>query len=415
VSGRGFTRTTISIGVGTASDYNSTAGNLGVKGVGYEGDVNVWFQAVVDDLNKRGGILGRKVLLVKHDFSTIQVLQDPAGANQAACATWTQDKPVAAVLFAGFIVEDTILACLGKAGVPLVYPGAGLDYPLHYQATYQRFPLFFNLAQMVGERYDRLSFQRLHARGFFTPWDTRNGKPGTAATSPVKVGLLGFDDKDGEIQQASRVRELAKDGLKADSVVRCPRSLSSNSSCAQSAVLRFSTNGITHVFGAGAIFMNNAQQQGYHPRYFIQASAAALAANEGPGQLNGSMAENYVPFNDVATTEYPGDPTPATTRCKALMRSAGQGSSDPSTLYLQMSVCDEFFFLAAAGKRSGNLTGAGLRAGFEGLGSTVQSALTWTSFLSAAEHTSASSLRDLAYDSAIGRFRYVSTTNYSDK
>jgi hypothetical protein len=219
VSGRGFTRTTISIGVGTASDYNSTAGNLGVKGVGYEGDVNVWFQAVVDDLNKRGGILGRKVLLVKHDFSTIQVLQDPAGANQAACATWTQDKPVAAVLFAGFIVEDTILACLGKAGVPLVYPGAGLDYPLHYQATYQRFPLFFNLAQMVGERYDRLSFQRLHARGFFTPWDTRNGKPGTAATSPVKVGLLGFDDKDGEIQQASRVRELAKYGLKADSVV----------------------------------------------------------------------------------------------------------------------------------------------------------------------------------------------------
>jgi hypothetical protein len=411
-SGRGFTKTTISIGVGTADDYNTFAGGFGLAGVTYSGDPNVWMNAVKDAINKRGGLMGRRIVLVKHNYNTAQLLNDPAGANQAACATWTQDKPVFAVLLAGMIVEDTILSCLGKAGVPLVYPGASLDYPLHYQAAYNRFPLFFNLAQMVGERLDRLAIDRLVARGFFQPWDTTAGKPGTATANPVKIGLLGFDDSDGAAQQASRTRELARHGLKPDSVINCPRALTSKIQCLQSAGLRFATNRVTHVFGSDTTFMNNAQSQGYHPRYYVANSTAAFAANVGAAQLTGAMGEGYVPVYDVETSEFPRDLSPAATTCKAIMKAAGEATTDRATLALQMSVCDEFFFTEAAMKLAGSVTAGALRSGFESLGARQASALAFQSFLGPRDHASAPSLRDLVYRPELGRFAYASTTDY---
>jgi hypothetical protein len=412
-TGRGFTQTTVAIGVGTADDYNGVANSFDIKGVGYEGDPKLWMQAVADDLNRHGGLQGRKIVIVKHDYDTVQLLNDPASAHQAACATWTEDHPVFAVLLAGLLVDDTLLGCLAKANTPLIQVGAGLDYPLHYAKTYVQFPLYFNLAQMVGERYDRVAIGRLVARKFFAPWDTRTGRPGAAAT-PTKVGLIGFDDRDGAIQLANWKKELASHGLRDPSTIQCPRPLTNKISCEQSAVLRFATDGVTHVFGADTVFMNNAESQNYHPRYFIAVSARAFAANVSSSQLNGAMGEGYIPSNDVDTSEYPGDPTPATAYCKKVMKAAGQASADPSTLLLQLSVCDEFYFTKAAIDRAGVLGVSALRAGLEGLGSGEQSALTWTSFLGPREHASAAALRDLVYRSDLSRFTYVSRANYGD-
>jgi hypothetical protein len=413
-SGRGFTKTTLAIGVGTADDYNAFAGSFGLQGVGYSGDPNAWLKAVTDDINKRGGLLGRRIVLVKHNYNTAQTLNDPAGANQAACTTWTQDTPVFAVLLAGLVVEDTLLSCLAQVGTPLVYPGASLDYPLHYQGAYAKYPLFFNLAQMVGERYDRLSVARLVARSFFQPWNAAAGRPGTAAANPTKVGLIGFDDRDGVIQEESRKRELARHGLRTDSTIRCPRALTGKIQCEQSAVLRFASSGITHVFGADTIFMNNAQSQGYHPRYFVSTTAAAFAANVGANQLTGAMGEGYVPVYDVEARDYPGDPSPATARCKGLMKAIGQSATDNSTLALQLSICEEFFFTKAALDGAGALSALALRRGMEGLGARQASTLTFRTFLSAREHASAVVLRDLAYRADLGRFVYASRTDHGD-
>jgi hypothetical protein len=412
-SGRGFTRTTIRIGVGTASDYNSVAGTFGLKGLGYEGDPNVWFDAVTNELNKNGGLLGRKVELVKHDFSTAQQLNDPAGANQGACTTWTQDKPVFAVLLAGFVVEDTLLSCLQSAGTLLISVGGGLDYPLHYSDSYARFPLFFNLDQMEGDRFDRIAIGRLVARTFFSPWDTRAGRPGTSAT-PVKVGIVGFSDHEGQTQLASQQRQLARYGLKSKDVIQCSRVLTEKISCEQSAVLRFVSSGVTHVFGADSTFMSNANSQSYYPRYFVPVEPALFAANVPAKQLVGAMSESYIPLLDTPSNKYPGDPTPAATHCRKLMKAAGQSSSDPLTLWLQMSVCDEFFFFRAAVLKAGQLGPGAMRAGMEALGSSVPSALTWTATFSPKVHASAVAVRDLVFDEGISNFVYISATNHGD-
>lgn len=410
-TGKGFTDKTVFIGVGTADDSNAFAGSFGLKGVGYSGDPNVWFKAVADDVNRRGGLAGRKIVLVKHDYNTAQLLNDPAAAHQAACATWVEDKPVFAVLLAGLLVDDNLLACLSKAGTPLVQVGAGLDYPLHYEQTYEKFPLYFNLAQMVGNRYDRLAIGRLVARKFFSPWDTRAGRP-AAASTPTKVGLIGFEDPEGQTQLASWKRELNAKGLKSISTIECPRPLSRKIQCQQSAVLRFASDGVTHVFGADSVFMNNANTQNYRPRYFVAVAARVFAANVPASQLNGAMGQGYIPYSDVDTADYPGDPTAATGYCKKLMAAAGQASTDPTTLLLQMSACDEFFFVKAAIDAVGSLGADALRTGLESLGSRQQSALTWTSFLGPQSHTSAAALRDLEYRSDTGRFIYTSATNH---
>ena len=414
-SGRGFTKTVIRLGVATANDSNAFAGSFGLSG--YTGDPNRWFDAVIGDINAKGGLLGRKIELVKHDYNTAELLNDTARANQEACTTWTQDKPVFAVLFAAFIVEDTLLACLAKAETPLVYPGASLDYPLHYAGTYEKFPLFFNLAQMVGERFDRLAIGRLAARGYFTPWNTATGQKGTASANPVKVGLLGFDDTDGVIQESSRKKELAKNGhqVAPENSIRCPRPLTAKIQCMQGAVLRLASSGVTHVIGTDLIFMQNAQSQRYHPRYFIAVQASLYASQQDASQLNGAMGQGYVPIYDVDPSDSPGDPSPATAACRALMKAAGQAASDGPTLALQYSICEEFNFTKAAIERAGALSANALRVGMEALGSTQPSTLTFKTFLSRQEHTSATVLRDLEYRSDIGRFVYTSRTDYGDR
>jgi hypothetical protein len=412
-SGRGFTKTQILIGVATADDYNAFAGTLGVKGVTVSGDPKKQMQAVADDINKHGGILGRKVVLVPHDYNSAQTVSNAAAANEAACVDWTQDHHVFAVALAGGIVEDTLLSCLNKADTPLIDPGAGLDYPLHYSPTYKKYPLFFNLAQMVGERYDRIAIGRLAARGFFKPWNILQGGPGTA---PVKVGLLSYDDADGALQLADQRMNLAKHGITVEdsNIVRCPRALQASVSCQQNSVLKFRANGVSHIFGAGLIFVENAESQGYRPRYFFAVEPRVIAENAPPAQMNGAMGEGYIPVMDVESTEYPGDPTSATKRCNQIMKAAGQGTTDGTTLWNQQMDCDQLFFLRAALSAVGSLSSGALRAGLERLGATEPSALTWGTFLSPTEHTSATVLRDIEFRNDIQRFAYVSKTNYGD-
>jgi hypothetical protein len=410
-SGPGFTRTTVRIGIATADDYNSFAKSTGLKGLAVQGDPNVWFTAVVDDINKHGGLLGRRIELVKHDYNTAQTLSNPAAANQEACTTWTQDNHVFAVVGPP-IVEDTLLTCLKKANTPLIQIGAGLDYPLHYSETYAKNPLYFNLAQMDGDRFDQIAVSRLVVRHYFDPWDTRTGQRGTPTANPTKVGIISFDDHDGSLQLASLEKQLRAHGLRSANTVACPRSLSDKISCEQSAVLKFRSNGITHVINADSTFMNNASSQGYYPRYFLPIEPAAFAANVPAKELAGSMSEGYIPFVDVPADQYPGDPTPATAACKRLMKAAGQATTDSTTLLAQMSVCDGFTFLRDAAAAAGALGASALKSGFESLGSRSLSALTYKTFLSPQVHASAVALRDLVFRSDLKNFVYVSRTDY---
>ncbi|HVT65430.1 MAG TPA: ABC transporter substrate-binding protein [Mycobacteriales bacterium] len=410
-TGHGVTDSTVEIGVAVSSDEGSFISSFGLKGLTPDGDTNVQMQAIVNDINRHGGLAGRKIVLVKHDYPAAQTISDPSTANQAACATWTQDHHVFAVVGPP-LVNDTLLQCLAKADTPLIYNGGGLEYPLHYQGTYDRFPTFFNVGSMLGDRYDAIAIRRLYQRGFFSPWNTVRGAPGLGATQ-MRLGIVAYDDNDGAIQLASETRQLARYGIKPTEIVKCPRDIAGKVPCEQGAVLRFNSNRVTNVFNADTTFMSTANNQGYHPRYFVEVEPGIFSQNVSKGVLRGAMGEDYVPALDVAPRGHPADPSPATTHCKNVMKAVHQPTTMGVTVWNEEVMCDGFYFLAAAVKANPVLNTEGLVAGFNSL-RDFPSALTWKSELSPTNHASAMALRDLSYGTACNCWTYDNTKNQTE-
>jgi ABC-type branched-subunit amino acid transport system substrate-binding protein len=407
VSGRGFTATTIKLGYATADDYNTFVGGLGLSGLDV-GDPKAQMKAVVDDINRRGGIAGRKIVLVPHNFNTAQAVGDPQTANQAACATWTQDDPVFAVVLPA-IVTDNLLECLHKAHTPLVH--AGLEFPRKYGRVYTKYPSFFHIGAMVGERFDSLAIDRIYKRGYFQKWDTLNGRAG--GNDAVRIGVIVRNNDEGAVQEQSYRRELAKHGLKPYSVDHCTSNIDA-ASCMQSVQLRYQTARITHVMGNSDLnFMNAANAQQYHPRYFMVGSYDLFAQNAPKAQLTGAMGEGFMPTADVPQAKDPGPPTSATTACLSLMRRAGQNPSGRGVQLNMESTCDALSFVKAAIDRVGGLSEALLQRGFESLGTSFPSAVTWSVRFTPQQHAGVYGLRDLVYDSPCGCFVYTSKVTYS--
>jgi hypothetical protein len=407
LTGRGFTATTVYIGFGT-SDADTYAKNLGISGIA-AGDQDAQLKAITDDIQRRGGLAGRKIELVVHEFSTAQVLSDPSTASQTACVHWTQDKPVFAVLNSTY--NEVLLACLRKYNTPLIDTaslGTGNDSERIFRETYTTYPQLFVIAGLLGERYVDVSARRLVQRKFFAPWNTLTGAPGTA---PMKLGILVPESLNGRNALRVWTKELGKYGIKISDVAWRSPIVTAATSDIQSAVLRFQSDGVTHVIGTNLGFVQVAESQRYRPRYFVAITPRLMAANAPPGSLNGAMGESDKPSIDVEAAQDPGDPSPATTYCKNLMKRAGQSYSDRTVLYLMEATCDAFFFLKAAVDKGGALSSEALIKGMEALGTSSQSAQTWVTEFEPGEHAGGRAVRDLEYQTACRCFVYPSKQN----
>ena len=404
--GRGFDRSTVKIGFSTAEDASSFASSFGLKGL-ETGDIRAMIEATVADVNRRGGLGGRKVVAVIHNFNTAELLNNPAAAMQAACAAWTQDERVHAVVNPP-LVDANLLQCLKKAATPLVY--AGMDFPRSYSRLYAEYPDFFNVNAMLGERYDAVAVSRLVARGFFQKWDAVNGRPGAM---PTKIGMIVTGDASGAAYTASMRRELGKAGLRPDVVVSCPTELSAGLSCRQAAGLRFKSENVTHVFGGSVPFMQQSEQQRYRPRYFLEYQPNTFAQNVPAEQLSGAMSEAYMPMLDVAQGEDPGPPTAASGYCLDVMRKAGQQPSSRNVQWYMQIACDGLFFVKAALDAQGGLADGALRPGFERLGTGVPAAMTWATRFGPGEHAGVHGLRDLGFDNGCRCFVYAGSTTHT--
>ncbi|HVT65421.1 MAG TPA: hypothetical protein VHD81_09715 [Mycobacteriales bacterium] len=407
-TGNGFTATTISLGFPYA-DISGVASAFGLKGLD-TGDPLAEATAVTNDINRHGGILGRQVKLVPFKGNALQAITSPSAQDQAACAHFTQDNHVFAVMYPdAAIYGDQLLGCLAHANTPLVVAG-GIDAEPFGQPDFATFPTFFDVADMSYELYDRIAYTRLASRGVFTGWNTTLGGPGR---SPVKVGLLGNDDPRGTARLNDQERQLAANGIKPAAIIQCSTNVTETINCQQSAELKFRSLGVTHVFGAGVPFMTTANNQHYYPRYFVTVEPAVFAQNAPAKVLVGAMSESFIPAMDVDAAQSPRQPTLATTRCVKAMRAANLQTTYGTMLWAEEATCDAFYFTAAALEKSRALSADGLRVGFEALGSSEPSALTWTTQLDAAHHASAAALRDLSFQTKCACFAYTSHKNYS--
>ena len=406
-SGFGYTATQIYIGVAYDSTLSQELGGAGV-GSASVGDQHAQVEAIVAELNARGGIAGRHVVPVFYDTKGMTSNNDPSTLAQAACAFWTQDNHVfAAMTYVVQMDNPALYGCLAKHHVVFV-PLAGES-----QATFTRYaPYLWSPAGTTPEAVAPVWASRLNALGWFTGWDPNVGDAG--AGKPV-IGLLygnGLRNNEPEMDRsfvAAVTKALKAQGFSiADSFA-----VSNNQADLASAVLRFRNAGVTHVIGDYSVvnFTTAAESQHYRPRYALSSfnGGVAMKLFATPGQMHGMVGIGWAPSGDVESDRDPG--TPAEARCRATMQKHGQSTTVRLAWFAMTWACDTFSFLASAIPAAG-LVPENLPAGAARLGD-LPGSFTFRLSFRGGRPFGVAVARDAAYQDACNCFVYLSTKDYA--
>lgn len=352
-NGPGVTDTTITVGFPYAPNADQAQAALGNSAV-TQGDPKRVVEALVADINRRGGVAGRKLLVVFHELDA-QSSETAAQQEQGLCSTFTEDHEVLAVVGAtGRLLRD----CLAKRGVINV---TGTIADLN-EADFAASPTYYDAAGYTMDGLSRSLVSALSAQRYFTPWDHARGAAGGAL--PVKVGIL-VPDKPSWVPVIRKVLlpELKAAGQPvAEENVRFwhfPESAAGNSQAVteiQAIVLRFRSDNVTHVLpmeqNSLAFFAPAAEGQGYRPRYGLTTATAAqaYAGSLVPyRQMHGAVGVGWFPTLDLPeakqTEAHAG---PGRKPCLDTMARAEVSYSSTNAKAIALLLCDAFYAFDAA-------------------------------------------------------------------
>jgi hypothetical protein len=300
------------------------------------------FDAMVKAYNARGGVGGRKIVPVAVELSSNST--DLEGDLQAACDKFTQDEHVAVVLSSIGLFSETFSGCLAKAGTPQI----ASDYALGDVQSVSQLPSFLAMTTLNVDDRETVLLTKMRSLGRLKPAD--------------KLGVVIEGCPYNQRAFKRTVEPLAKRlGVPvAQSVeTRCfgdIGDLGGLGSDMQSAVLRFQTNGITHVmFVSGSVegnamflFATAAEGQNFHPKYLLTSVAilAVQETNTPKAQLANAYGIGWIPSIDASHSAATG---PAGKRClKDLQAGAGITPQSPADRYYAASTCDVFSLYDAA-------------------------------------------------------------------
>ncbi|MHB8463989.1 MAG: ABC transporter substrate-binding protein [Acidimicrobiales bacterium] len=372
VSGGTASRCTkpVKIGVSYSSDESSGLALVGNPGAAtqngnYVQQQQQLYQRAVDDLNRRGGLAGCKVVLGFHDFKSLGS-DGFSGESESECVDFAEDQHVFAVINTT-LENKTLVTCLAQHHVVDLYYGST------YQVTAQDFAQYRSyIYEPAGINPYRWApfIDQLAGSGYF-PHGT-------------KVGILLADDGSGTNQYL--VNNIWKPKLAALGItpvvfaftqIEGFSDVSNATSQFSSAVLRFKAAQVDHVMatpdaGDTEIFFTQvAQSQNYHPRYaFSTANAPAAWSTEPAGQRPGALNISYslldLGLSNPSARQMATNPaSPARARCEALYK----GHTGSSAVSFAYGICDAMNFLAAGLAGASSITPAALVAGVERLGS----------------------------------------------
>ena len=275
-------------------------------------------QAFVQSYNASGGVGGRRIEPVYAEMHSAS--NDYESQTQAACAAFTQDHHVAAVLSNVGYYSENLLTCLSKADVPVV--SGGWEAPDREDAG--RFPLLITPVTLLGEARLAAVVDHLAAAGFLL---ARN-----------RIGVVIEDcPVDQRVYRNGLAPAVQRAGLTVASTyqVRCFQSLQdvgNEASGLQDAVLQFRQSLVDRVMVVSQaaeanlvyLFSEGADGQRYFPGYALSSVTAptVLALNAPADQLANMQGVGWLP--DVDTAD-PAQAPPTTTgkQCLDRMRAAG--------------------------------------------------------------------------------------------
>lgn len=361
------------------------------------GDGQRQAQAVVDYVNARGGIAGRKV---KPVFYTVDFGRDPRNFQDGqfeaeACEKWTNDERVFAVIN-NFMARAALLPCLAKKGVPGVHDGMPIDEKR--MGPYRDF--YYTGVATPALTYDRIATvvpKVLGTRGFYKD---------ASAAKPTVVGIMHYDSEfHREIVNKKMVPVIKSFGVKKVVVQAAPYGATTSDS---TYVARFQQEGVTHVHFLGEsdaypiFFMPAAENQRFRPKYGISTEQRpGFLEKTGPiprEQLRNATAVGWSQLLDVNNEADPGPTGPNDRLCLDIQKKASQNMAERGARWTATMYCSGLFFLKQNLDLAPRLTPAALAKAVSLLGKGYDSPGTFNrTTYSATKHDGAGGYRMVAF------------------
>lgn len=392
------TRGPIKVGIpyaAGADEANAAAGSSATTG-----NPQQQWMILINEVNGRGGVAGHRVEPI---FFRIDANGDFAAQSQAACSHFTEDHRVVAVLGSGInFTPASFYDCLDRAGVSVISSGGSSD-----RQDLAKRPLMLLANAMTLDRTVASTVEGLAAQGWLA--------------EGARVGVVTYDEPTFRRAVAGPLRQALKQRgatLTEEQYVQFPQSTAGYGPIAaqtSNAVLRFNTERIDRVLfievgGEIALFfMQAAESQGYRPVYGLSSNdgGAVLAANVPKAQLRGARGIGWVPSIDVAPDHDPLTKAAGRQRCLKIFAAEGVTFSSANALAIGTTQCDLLRVLELAGARAGAMTGQGIAAGAMQLGTSFESAVTFSTAFGRDRRDGAASYRPTAFLGECECFRYV--------
>jgi ABC-type branched-subunit amino acid transport system substrate-binding protein len=368
------------------------------------GDDRAMIGALLDDLNKRGGILGRQIRPV---FGNVSVPSSDQKSDAARlCAQFTEDEKVFAVLNYYWVSWPDYFTCLSKSKTLHLSAAAttGDNEFMKQLAPYYRIPSlkgdnrmwlnlipllvknnFFGPKAKVGLVYADMPMYNRVVKNIVKPMLKRAGHP---VQSEFKAAFTYADSEIGSLQSQM-----------------------------SQATLRFNSAGVTHVFFVpggymGLLFMQNANGQRYYPRYNINtdmAPAPLIEVAAPKEQLKRALGIGWRPAWDVTDAQHPYSAQEK--RCVKVMRDHGIQMANRQTPADALPECDLVWAFEAAAKKAGRLLNTNqFLSGLREVGTSWQSVLTFKSNFGPGKQDSSFAHRVLYFNDSCTCFSYKGGT-----
>lgn len=348
LNGPGVTSTTVRIGFVYVTEQNA-ANQIFGAGVPSSGNGQAEAQAMVDYVNKHGGIAGRQIQPIYLAYSNAQASRDPNIAEEM-CKTFTEDYHVFAVVGGGGPPDaDAANACYAQAGT-LNFDNGQATPDLAFLS--QTSPYIWMPEAAVLDRNMRWLVAGLQSRGFFS------------SAPAYKLGVvIAEDDPNARVWQNVTLPALQAAGVKNIDPFEVPHdTLDDTANTMKQAAIHFQADGVTNVIfqGGGAdgdgsyalLFMLSAESEHFNPRY-------GLSSDDGPVSLTGNVQQSQFtsrsgpalvvgndPAFDTDDAHYHAWPyTGDEKTCQSIEAATGNGASSREAAIAIIGFCDAVFDL----------------------------------------------------------------------
>jgi hypothetical protein len=334
--------------------------------------------------------------------------QSYATQEQAACATFTQDHHVIAVVGYVFNYFTSFERCLAAKGIP--HLSTGFNVPDREELA--KYPLQMALDVPTIDRRGLLKLHGAVADGVLT--------------AKNRIGVL-TDACPGTPTSLQHVflPEAKRLGLTVAKTVtiNCPKGNADSAgavSALQSAVLQFASARVDRVmFHASSegpallLFSLSAESQSYRPTYVVSslANLEALRSNFPAAQVHNIHGYGWMPTQDVPPRDYP-KPNALQKRCLALLAKGQVKVSSGPDYYYAYNFCESLFvYEQALLTNGGNSGGQQVVGAVRGLGTRFASLVNEGGSAFAPDRPDAPrSMRHLVYADSCSCFRYTGPT-----